>query len=209
MSTGRRRQALSLRRLLAILLAVLGLLVAALLVVASLQVSGSTAQARAENERSKSFLIADGMRQSSNDLTNMVRLYVATGRPRYRAYYEQILAIRAGTAPRPMAYDSSFWDRVLADGESSVRYGPRESLIAQMRAAHFAPDEFRALQASLNASNGLAQLEESVIARTAQLVGRRVRARYSAAVAPLYARLVDPSYLAQKGTIMAAVQRLI
>ena len=46
------------------------------------------------------------MRQSSNDLTNMVRLYVATGQPRYREYYEEILAIRTGAAPRPRGYGS-------------------------------------------------------------------------------------------------------
>ena len=163
-SSGGQRSSPSLRRLLALLLVVLGLLVAALLLVASLQVSASATQTRAENARTGSLLIADSMRQSSNDLTNMVRLYVATGRPQYRSYYQQILAIRAGTAPRPRNYDSSFWDRVLAQGEGFVRYGPPESLTAQMRAAHFAPDEFRALQASLNASNGLAQLEVSVMA---------------------------------------------
>ena len=75
----------SLRRLLAILLGVIGLLVVALLLVASRQVSGSATQTRAENRSASSFLLADSLRQSSNDLTNMVRLYVATGRPRYRA----------------------------------------------------------------------------------------------------------------------------
>ena len=91
---------LSLRRLLAILLGVLGLLVAALFVVTTLQLRGAHFQAEAENRRTESFLLADQMRQSSNDLTNLVRLYVATGDPRYRDYYDEILAIRAGTAPR-------------------------------------------------------------------------------------------------------------
>src|SRR5207244_2641526 len=131
------------------------------------------------------------------------------GRSRYRAYYRQILAIRGGTAPRPLNYDSSFWDRVLAQGEGFVRYGPPESLTAQMRAAHFAPDEFRALQASLNASNGLARLEKSVMAQTARLIDRGARADYPARVAPLYARLVDHPYLVSKGAIMGAVRRFI
>jgi signal transduction histidine kinase len=208
-STGRRRSPPSLRRLLAILLVVLGLLVAALFVVASLQVNASATQARAENARTNSFLIADSMRQSSNDLTNMVRLYVGTGRPEYRRYYQQILAIRAGTAPRPRNYDSSFWDRVLADGEGFIRYGPPDSLTAQLRAAHFAPDEFRALQASLNASNGLARLEVSVMTQAARLARRGGPSRYPIEAGPLYRRLVDHSYLAEKGVIMAAIQRFI
>ena len=133
---------LSLRRLLAILLGVLGVLVAALFVVTTLQLRGANFQAEAENRRTESFLLADQMRQSSNDLTNLVRLYVSTGDARYRDYYDEILAIRAGTAPRPRGYDSSFWNRVLAEGKGFVEYGRPESLIDQMRAARFTAPEF-------------------------------------------------------------------
>jgi signal transduction histidine kinase/CheY-like chemotaxis protein/HPt (histidine-containing phosphotransfer) domain-containing protein len=204
---GPRRHAPSLRRLLAILLGALALLVGALFLVASLQASGVTSQARTENRRTTSFLIADSLRQSSNDLTNMVRLYVASGDPRYRAYYDEILAIRAGTAPRPLGYDSSFWDRVLASGKGFVRYGPKQSLTAQMRAAHFAPAEFRALQASLKASNGLATVERDVIARVARRIREGVDARYFTDIRPDYERLADTHYLKSKGTIMRAIGR--
>ena len=85
----------SLRRLLAILLGTLALLVGGLILIASLQVRGVNSQTRAENRRTQSFLVADSVRQSSNDLTNMVRLYVASGEPRYRNLYDEILA-RAG-----------------------------------------------------------------------------------------------------------------
>ena len=166
----------SLRRLLAILLGVLALLVGGLILIASLQVRGVNEQTRAENRRTTSFLVADSVRQSSNDLTNMVRLYVASGEPRYRDYYDEILAIRNGTARRPRDYDSSFWDRVLAGGRGFVRYGPPQSLVSQMRAAKFAPAEFRALQASLDASNGLAELERDVMARVARRIARGVDA---------------------------------
>ena len=60
----------------------------------------------------------------------MVRLYVSTGQPKYRRYYEELLAIRSGAAPRPRDYDASFWDRVLADGKQGVQYGPPQSLTA-------------------------------------------------------------------------------
>ena len=150
---------LSLRRLLAMLLGVLGVLVAALFVVTTLQLRGANFEADAQNRRTESFLLADQMRQSSNDLTNMVRLYVSTGDTRYRAYYDEILAIRGGTAPRPRGYDSSFWNRVLAEGKGFVEYGRPESLTDEMRAARFTASEFDALNASLRASNDLAALE--------------------------------------------------
>jgi len=206
---GSHRPTPSLRRLLGVLLAILGALVAALIVVTTLQLRGSQSQADAENRRSESYVLADSMRQSSNDLTNMVRLYVATGDSRYRDYYEEILAIRSGTVPRPRNYNSSFWDRVRAEGKGFVRYGPRESLVDQMRKADFTPAEFRALNASLNASNGLAEVEVEVMDRVAPRIRRGVDAAYLGDVGREYRRLVDAAYLYDKGVIMGAIARFI
>jgi signal transduction histidine kinase/CheY-like chemotaxis protein/HPt (histidine-containing phosphotransfer) domain-containing protein len=199
----------SLRRLLATLLGVLGVLVAALFVVTTLQLRGANFQAEAENRRTQSFLLADQMRQSSNDLTNMVRLYVSTGDPRYREYYDEILAIRAGTAPRPRDYGSSFWSRVLAEGKGFVSYGRPESLTDQMHAAHFAAPEFAALEASLRASNNLAALERDVMERVGTRIRRGVDGSYFTDIRRDYQRLVDARYLREKGVIMAAVDNFI
>ena len=199
----------SIRRMIAILLATLGVLVAGLFVVTSLQLRESSHQAALENRRTESFLIADSMRQSSNDLTDMVRLYVSTGEPRYRSYYNQILAIRSGQAPRPVDYDSSFWDKVLAQGEGFVRYGKPRSLVDQMRAADFNRDEFAALNASLRASDELARVELAVMDRVAVRISEGVDASYAPDVAPEYHQLVDQDYLAQKGVIMAAIGHFI
>ena len=199
------RHSLPIRRLLAALLGALGLLVGALFLVTTLQLRGATSQARAENRRHESFGLADSMRQSSNDLTRMVRLYVSTGDTRYRDYFNEILAIRGGAGPRPVEYDSSFWDRVLAEGKGFVRYGPPQSLTDQMRAAQFTTREFEALQASLAASEDLARLELEVMDRVAQRIARGVDDAYIADVNPDYQRLVDDYYLAQKGVIMDAI----
>ena len=209
MSVASKRHPPSLRRLIGVLLAILGVLIAGLIVVTTLQLRGSQSQADAENRRTASFLLADSMRQSSNDLTNMVRLYVATGEPRYRDYYEEILAIRSGTSRRPRHYDSSFWDRVLAGGNDVVDYGARESLVQQMRDADFTPAEFRALRASLHASDGLAKLELDVMDRVARRISRGVDETYFADVRRDYRRLVDRAYLADKGVIMNAIGRFI
>ncbi|MFT4034711.1 MAG: ATP-binding protein [Patulibacter sp.] len=198
---------LTLRQLVGGLLGVLGLLVGGLFLLASMQLHAAQRQTDAENRRAASFLIADGMRQSSNDLTNMVRLYVATGQQKYHDYYEEILAVRAGSQPRPLQYDSSFWDRVLASGKQWVSYGSRQSLIDQMRAEHFAPAEFRALTNALDASNVLAQRERKVMARVAPRIAAGVDASYPKDVAADYGELIDASYLEQKGRIMQAIRR--
>jgi HAMP domain-containing protein len=197
----------SLRRLLAGMLATFAVLVGGLFLVASLQLRAARVQLSAEDRRTASFLIADTMRQSSNDLTNMVRLYVATGEPRYRGYYDEILAIRAGTAPRPRDYDSSFWDRVLADGKGFVRYGKPHSLIAQMRRERFTRAEFDALNTALDTSNGLAERERAVMRDVAPRIRRGADASYAQDVAPAYERLVDGGYLVEKGRIMRAIGR--
>ena len=204
-----RRGAPTIRRRLGALLATLGVLVGALFVVATLQLRASDAQARAENERNRSFRLADSMRKSSNDLTQMVRLYVATGEPRYRSYYDEILAIRSGTAPRPVDYDSSFWDRVLAEGTGFVEYGQPESLVDRMRAARFTEAEFNALNASLRASNNLAQLELEAMDRVVRRIGQGVGGTYFSDIAPEYQRLVDAFYLTEKGVIMSAIDDFV
>jgi HAMP domain-containing protein len=201
------RRPLSIRVLFGALLAVVMLLAAGLFSVTILQRSTASQRTAAEHQRVTGFLLSDQMRQSSNDLTEMVRLYVTTGNPRYRDYYNDILAIRAGTAPRPVNYDSSFWDRRLADPSAPVRYGKPASLPELLRQAGFAGDEFRALDASLSASNALARREETVMNAVAPIVARGVGADYPMQVEPEYSQLVDPTYFHQKGIIMAAIGR--
>ena len=55
-----------------------------------------------------SYKIADELRQTSDDLTRMVRTYVVTGDPIYEKYFHDILAIRNGDIPRPENYDDIF-----------------------------------------------------------------------------------------------------
>jgi signal transduction histidine kinase/CheY-like chemotaxis protein/HPt (histidine-containing phosphotransfer) domain-containing protein/HAMP domain-containing protein len=202
------RRTPSIRGLLKALLGVVVVLAVLLSVVTLLQVRTATKRSEAERQRVTSFRLSDGMRQSSNDLTRMVRLYVTTGDPRYRRYYDEILDIRSGDAPRPVDYDSSFWDRVLADGEGEVRRGPPAALTELMRRAHFSDDEFAALAASLEASNDLAQLELDMMNLVAPRIAAGAdRAEYLREVAPQYARLVDDEYHAQKREIMEAIDR--
>lgn len=207
MTEGRPRRTPSIRQLLAGLLVVVLVLSVLLSVVTVLQVRTATERTDAERQRVTSFRLSDQMRQSSNDLTRMVRLYVTTGDPRYREFYDEILEIRAGDAPRPKDYDSSFWDRVLANPDREIETGPPASLVELMRRAHFSPEEFQALNASLRASNGLAVLETEVMQRVAPRIARGVDEDYQQDVAGENELLVDAEYHRQKDVIMAAIDR--
>ncbi|MFA7317354.1 MAG: hypothetical protein WC029_07310 [Sulfuricella sp.] len=63
---------------------------------------------RAHEVRHQSYLLADTLRQSSDDLTRMARTYVVTGNPVYKNYYQDILDIRDGKKARPEKYENVY-----------------------------------------------------------------------------------------------------
>ncbi|MGQ0619175.1 MAG: response regulator [Panacagrimonas sp.] len=207
--TERSRRSPSMRAVVAVVLGLICLLLAVLVYVTSVQVRTVSLQAQAESRRAGSLALAEQMRLSSNQLTEMVRLHVATGERRYRDYFEQILAIRSGAAPRPLDYDGSFWDRVLPNGMLGVQYGPPQSLAALMRDAQFTQAEFDALDASREASDRLAQIETEVMDGLAALPFKSTDAAYAAEARPYYLRLADQAYLGAKAEIMRAIERFI
>jgi two-component system sensor histidine kinase/response regulator len=70
---------------------------------------------RAHEVRHQSFLLVDELRQTSDDLTRMVRTYVATGEGIYKRRYYEILDIREGRMARPAQYQRIYWDIVAPD----------------------------------------------------------------------------------------------
>lgn len=109
--------------------------------------------------RYESFLLADELRQSSDDLTHMVRSYVATGDVIYKKYYEEILAIRDGLAPRPENYQDIYWDLVDAHNVRPRPYATAQPLLDKMKRAEFSAVELEKLAQSKANSDALTQLE--------------------------------------------------
>jgi hypothetical protein len=119
---------------------------------------------RANELRIQSFLLADELRQSSDDLTRMVRTYVATGNPIYKQHYQEILDIRDGRKPRPLAYQNIYWDLVLADDARPRQNGRAISLLELMRHAGFTRKEFDLLAQAKANSDKLTHLEYAAMA---------------------------------------------
>ena len=112
-----------------------------------------------EERRYESYLLADELRQSSDDLTRMARTYAATGDERYKGYFQDILDIRDGRAPRPAEAHNVYWDLVTAGGEppgESVGPAALRELISR---AGFADAELALLAESERLSNDLVALE--------------------------------------------------
>ena len=115
--------------------------------------------------RRAALAFADGLRQTSDDLTRMVRLYAITGESSYRSYFDEILAIRNGDLPRPIKYfEVPYWDIVLDTGEQSGEFGDAKPIRTLAREAGLTESELAWFEMSENASNDLVLLENEVMA---------------------------------------------
>ncbi|WP_394757527.1 GAF domain-containing protein [Rhodoferax sp.] len=120
---------------------------------------------RAHELRYRSQQLASELRQSSDVLTRMARTFVLTGNPVYRQYYRDILAIRDGRIPRPLNYDSIYWDLVTADGAPpQPDRGAPVALQALLQQAGFAEDELLKLAQAQARAEQLTRLEFTAMA---------------------------------------------
>jgi PAS domain S-box-containing protein len=118
----------------------------------------------AQNIRRASLSVADELRQSSDDLTRMIRAYVDTGNPKFEQFYWQILAIRNGEADRPSHYEHSYWDLLLGDPDFQLESsGQKISLRAQMEQLGFTADEFAKFKKAESDSNQLVESERKAL----------------------------------------------
>jgi methyl-accepting chemotaxis protein len=126
----------------------------------SLLMSNAYTQLNEKHEqRYQSYLLADELRQSSDDLTRMARTYVMTADPRYEQMYWHILDIRNGKKPRPKDYWRIYWDLVLDYGDKPRPEGKAEPLQDLMRAAGFTEQEFASLRQAQANSDALVTTE--------------------------------------------------
>ena len=115
--------------------------------------------AKSRDSHFNSYLLADELRQSSDDLTRMARAYVATGNPEFEREYWTILDIRNGVLPRPTAYNRIYWDFVAATGKKPRADGEKVALHVLMVREGFTPEELAKLELAQKNSDGLVKAE--------------------------------------------------
>ncbi|GAA2881670.1 hypothetical protein GCM10010472_44780 [Pseudonocardia halophobica] len=194
----------TLTRLLTLGLGIGGALLAVLLLVSLLAEQSMQDATEAEARRSESLQLAYELRQTSDDLTRMARSYVATGEPRYLDWFREILAIRAGTAPRPVGYDGIYWDVVSDTGQRPTPFAPPDSFATLAARAGFSAQEQALLATAQARSDALARIEEQaftlVAAGAATPDPDRARAT---------SMLYDPTYLHAKAEIMGPIGQVL
>jgi len=119
---------------------------------------------RTNSQRLQSFLLADELRQSSDDLTRMVRSYVVTGNSLYKQHYQEILDIRNGKQARPINYNDVYWDLVLSDDQRPRPRGPAIPLLELMHRNGFTAAEIAKLEEAKASSDALTQTEYASMA---------------------------------------------
>ncbi|GAB2840299.1 methyl-accepting chemotaxis protein [Pseudoduganella ginsengisoli] len=127
---------------------------------ALLRVSDKQAAATAASQaRYQSYLLADELRQSSDDLTRLARTYVVSGDPSYERQYMDILDIRNGKKPRPEHYERIYWDFVAGGLPVPPSSGQTVPLQELMKQAGFTEQEFAKLKQAQANSDGLVKTE--------------------------------------------------
>lgn len=111
------------------------------------------------NIRYASFLVADELRRSSDDLTHMARAYVATGNPKFERMYLDIVAIRDGDHERPPHYERGYWDLMMGDAGFRPGPGRKLSLKSRMEELGFTAAELAKLEKAQNSSRLLMEPE--------------------------------------------------
>ncbi|AXV35112.1 chemotaxis protein [Aeromonas hydrophila] len=152
-------------------------------------------------QRYQSYLLADELRQSSDDLTRLGRTYVITKDPAYEQQYMRILAIRNGEQNRPQGYNRIYWDFVAANGQnprpdSQVRRG----LIDLMKETGFTEEELAKLNEAKNNSDALVNTEVAAFKLVQQTDGD-LAANQQKAIAMMH----DKAYHQNKGRIMSPI----
>ena len=152
---------MTLRRLLQTLLFMTTIFAGMITVLAIFLSNTETEVEDAQEQRYSSYLLADELRQSSDDLTRFARMYVATSEEKYLNYYWNVLDIRNGKMSRPEGYEGVYWDLVIGniipEPKKDKQYAvPLESRLLR---AGISVDEFSKLKEAQNLSNELARLE--------------------------------------------------
>lgn len=108
----------------------------------------------------KSYLLADELRQSSDELTRFVRTYAATGDKKYSTWYFDVLAKRNGEKPRPEKPEAIYWDLIVDATDAAPQAdGKTMALLDDMKAEGFSEKELALLAEAKAQSDDLVNLE--------------------------------------------------
>jgi len=169
-----------------------------------------TQSTKLQDKRTHSIVLADELRQSSDDLTNFARMYAVTEDPRYKLVYNRIIDIRNGDEIRPPGYQEIYWDLEVLNtngvnlftvcvDEHGNELGRKVSIEQLMHEMEMDETELSYMHQSKIQSDSLALIEMEVfnIIETSTDWKQKIAARE---------RLFDNNYLRLKSKIMKPIK---
>lgn len=163
---------------------------------------------QAHQQQYESYLLANELRQSSDNLTKMVRSFVATHDEKYVRIYEDIVDIRAGKKPRPQNYEGIYWEPIIAGQTGQSATGQTIALLELMKRAGFTEQELALLAEAEQYSKNLVEVETVAIAGARGETSAEVLRMMKGGEAPqqMAIRLVnDDAYEKEKAKIMQPI----
>lgn len=146
-----------------------------------------------------SYLLADELRQSSDDLTKLARTHVITQDTGYKDQYQKILDIRGGQSARPQDYHRIYWDFVAANGQPPRADSNQTiDLIDLMKQNGFTAEELTKLDEAKKNSENLVNIEVEAMDLVKNEPSREISDR---AIAIMH----DGRYHSEKAKIMRPI----
>lgn len=162
-------------------------------------------QASNEN-RHHSYLVAEQLRASSDQLSLMARTYVATGNKKYLQFYHDILAIRNGDKLRPNNYHRIYWDLLMPqNGSRSGVDGQKKAFKKLLLEHHVTEQELSLLDRAQALSNQLSVLELQAFTLAEEGIAGRVTYLYSDQRSDALSLLYSDHYFLEKAKIMGLI----
>ncbi len=156
--------------------------------------------------------LSDELRQSSDNLTSMVRLYVATKDAKYEKAYYDIVDIRAGNKARPLNYTTDYWLLVLNGSIKPNNDGQKISLTDMMLKEGFSKEEMQLLDEASKLSTNLINREEIAIAAIKNKLDdaqKKIMLPNESLQNFAIRILNDQVYQSEKGKIMAPISKFV
>lgn len=145
--------------------------------------------------RINSILIADELRQTSDNLTRLARNYVITQKPAFKEQYLNVVKIRNGEIRRPDTTTSIYFDRLTDSGiKTTAPNGKPFSLIQIAKNTGINPNEIKILMYAKALSDALAVREEKAFDAIAKNDSKTAQEL-----------MFDKEYLKQKDKILLGV----
>ncbi len=155
---------MTIRKLSHIFYLVTGLLILLLTLFVTLRFYEQRKLTHAQNASHASSRVADGLRQSSDNLTRLARSFATTGNPKFEHMYWQTLAIRNGDMAAPRNYERGYWDLAIGDPNFRPEYeNTKISMRMQWENLALTPAETAKLEEAESTSNWLVQAERTAL----------------------------------------------